>query len=72
MHRNLYFGRYQHYKGGIYKALNVARHSETGEELVIYQREDGPLRGMTWARPKNMFLGTVVVDGQVVPRFQYL
>ena len=30
-------GIYQHYKGQIYQVFNVARHSETEEQLVVYQ-----------------------------------
>ncbi|HEV8051973.1 MAG TPA: DUF1653 domain-containing protein, partial [Parachlamydiaceae bacterium] len=30
-------GLYEHYKGLLYKILAVARHSETLEELIVYQ-----------------------------------
>lgn len=48
---------YRHFKGDYYLVEDVARHSETDEELVIYRKlyEDGSL----WARPKDMFLAEV-------------
>jgi hypothetical protein len=61
-------GRYRHYKGNEYTVLGVALHSETHEELVVYRQEYGD-HGL-WLRPKQMFLETVEVDGQAVPRFQ--
>jgi cupin 2 domain-containing protein len=63
-------GCYCHYKGNEYTVLGVARHSETLEEVVVYQQEYGD-HGL-WVRPKKMFLETVMVDGQEVPRFQQL
>ena len=50
-------GVYRHFKGGQYRVLTVAKHSETLEELVIYQScgEDGAV----WARPKAMFLDSL-------------
>lgn len=30
-------GVYRHYKGNLYQVLCVARHSETLEEMVVYQ-----------------------------------
>jgi hypothetical protein len=63
-------GRYRHYKGNEYIVLGVARHSETEEELIVYRQDYGE-RGL-WVRPKEMFLETVEVDGQQVPRFQYI
>ncbi len=60
-------GIYQHYKGTKAKVIGEAIHSETGEPLVIYiHLEDG----VTWARPKEMFLGNVMIDGKEVERFQ--
>lgn len=63
-------GRYRHYKGKEYTVLGVARHSETQEELVVYQQEYGD-RSL-WVRPKAMFLESVESEGQAVPRFRYL
>src|SRR3954470_10575341 len=62
-------GRYRHFKGNEY-TVGTARHSETLEELVVYRQEYGE-HGL-WVRPKQMFLETVKVDGQNVPRFQHL
>lgn len=63
-------GVYQHYKGPLYRVDTIAKHSETEEELVIYQALYGE-RGM-WARPLAMFLETVEVDNETRPRFAYL
>ncbi|MCE5285993.1 MAG: DUF1653 domain-containing protein [Pelosinus sp.] len=63
-------GKYQHYKGNLYQVIGVARHSETNEELVVYQALYGE-RGL-WVRPKPMFLETVSIAGRAVPRFKYL
>ncbi len=60
-------GLYRHYKGGEYQVLELAIHSETEEELVIYRPLYG--EGRLWARPLAMFIETVEVDGQTVPRF---
>lgn len=60
-------GLYRHYKGPEYRVFGVARHSETEEELVVYQALYGEY-GL-WVRPLRMFTGTVEVDGESVPRF---
>ena len=63
-------GRYRHYKGGEYEVLDLVRHSETEEQLVLYR----PLYGdrALWVRPLGMFFERVEVDGQSVPRFAFL
>lgn len=60
-------GRYRHYKGGEYEVIDIARHSETEELLVVYR----PLYGdrALWVRPLDMFVETVTTDGNTVPRF---
>ena len=63
-------GRYRHYKGGEYRVLGIARHSETLEPVVVYQALYGE-QGL-WIRPAAMFLEAVEVRGVNVPRFAYL
>lgn len=63
-------GRYRHYKGNEYIVIGVARHSESLEELVVYRQDYGD-HGL-WVRPLPMFLETVEVDGEKVPRFEFV
>ncbi|SDU18438.1 Protein of unknown function [Pseudomonas pohangensis] len=60
-------GIYRHYKGQQYRVLGTARHSETEEQLVVYQALYGE-RGL-WVRPLSMFTETVNVDGEQISRF---
>ena len=60
-------GLYRHYKGNDYRVLGLARHTETEEWLVVYQALYGE-RGL-WVRPAAMFVETVEIGGQRVPRF---
>jgi len=65
-------GRYRHYKGNTYKVIGVGRHSETGEQLVIYQAEHMSMKfgkNAIWARPLRTFFETVEYNGRKVPRF---
>ncbi|MCQ2514696.1 MAG: DUF1653 domain-containing protein [Ruminococcus sp.] len=60
-------GRYRHYSGKLYEVIGFAKHSETGEKLVIYTPlYDG---GEVWARPYKMFIEVIDVDGEKVQRF---
>ena len=63
-------GRYRHYKGGEYEVVGVARHSETLAPMVVYR----PLYGEAglWVRPYQMFMQSVLIDGEPVARFQRL
>lgn len=65
-------GRYKHYKGKEYQVLGVAKHSETLEELVIYEALYENPEGKMWVRPKKMFEEAVEVDGKTVQRFEYI
>ena len=56
-------GFYHHFKSPldeVYKVLSIATHTETNEELVIYQRQFGDYK--IFARPKEMFLSEVDRD----------
>ncbi len=61
-------GRYRHYKGNEYRLLDIARHSETLEPLVVYQ----PLYAGTslWVRPAGMWNEMVEHQGRTVLRFE--
>jgi len=63
-------GLYRHFKGNLYSVINVARHSETGEDMVVYQALYGE-RGI-WVRPLAMFDETIERDGKLVKRFAYV
>lgn len=60
-------GRYRHFKGGVYDVIGFAKHSETGEKLVIYKSAENP--DDVWARPYDMFAEIIDRDGQKIKRF---
>lgn len=65
-------GKYKHYKGNYYKVLGVAKHSETLEEMVVYEALYENAEGKLWVRPLKMFIEEVEVNGRKVPRFEYI
>ena len=68
--RSIRPGRYRHFKGGEYRVLFTARHSETGEDMVVYQALYGEMG--FWVRPAEMWLGRVGRADYAGPRFTYI
>lgn len=59
----------------MYRVIGIAKHSETLEELVVYQAlYDSPDFGKDAlrVRPKSMFLETIELEGKQIPRFEYI
>jgi|TARA_B110000238_G_C16086774_1_gene421976 hypothetical protein len=63
-------GIYKHYKGNLYEVFDVAKHSETEEEYVVYRTLYGDYS--LWVRPLAMFFETVELYGQQIARFEYV
>lgn len=66
-------GVYRHYKGNQYEVYGVARHTETGDDLVVYkplyEHEGQP---DIWVRPSAMFIEDVNFNGMKRARFEKL
>jgi len=63
-------GIYRHFKGNLYEVQDIARHSETQDEYVVYRALYGE-RGL-WIRPLAMFEEIIERDGRTFPRFEFL
>lgn len=62
---NMRYGMYKHYKGGLYRVIVTALHTETEEEMVVYESSE---TGKVFVRPLDMF--NEMVNNK--PRFEYL
>lgn len=60
---------YRHFKGNIYQIRELAKESETEEDMVIYQGMYPPFQ--VWVRPLSMFLDRVDKDKYPDCRQQY-
>lgn len=60
---------YRHFKGNIYQVRELAKHFETGEDMVVYQGMYSPFQ--VWVRPLSMFLDRVDHEKYPECRQQY-
>lgn len=64
--------RYKHYKGNEYVVLALAYHSETCEELVVYEAQYNSEDfgdNAVWVRPLEMFEEQIKISGIMTDRF---
>ena len=65
-------GIYKHFKGHMVKVIGIVKHSETLEDMVLYDHMGtNPLSDL-WVRPIDMFMETVEHEGKSVPRFEFV
>lgn len=69
----LKIGKHQHSKtGNFYKVIGLAKHSETLEDLVVYEcLYDNP-KSKLWVRPLKMFTEEIELNGKKLPRFKFV
>lgn len=67
-------GIYKHFKNGtLHKVHFIAKHSETLEDMVIYEELYDNKLSKFWARPLSMWEQIVIdKDGNEVPRFKFV
>lgn len=62
---------YKHTKStNLYKIIAIGKHSETLEDLVVYQALYDNKVSKIWIRPVYMFLEMIELNGQKFSRFQ--
>jgi hypothetical protein len=66
--KNIIGKKYRHFKGNEYIVLNLAKNSETLEEMIVYQALYGDKS--VWVRPLEMFFDQKEVSGTIVNRFE--
>lgn len=64
----IYTGKYKHFKGNLYEVIGIARHSETMEDMVIYEPLYESISTL-WVRPADMWEEVVEYNGERVKRF---
>lgn len=63
-------GIYKHYKQKYYEVFEIARHSETLEEMVFYRMLHDDFS--YWVRPLTMFIEEIEIEGKTLPRFEFV
>ncbi len=63
-------GIYRHYKGGVYRVLMTAKHSETLEDMVVYVNTEDSSK--CWVRPACMWNEEVKTTDGILKRFTFI
>jgi len=53
---------YRHWKGDLYRCLEIATHTETKETFVVYRSER---TGITWCRPLDLWNKPARIPGDL-------
>jgi hypothetical protein len=64
--------KYRHYKWTSCEVIWLAKHTETGEDMVIYNHLDEQWNTSLRARPLSVWQEKAIVDGKEVERFTYI
>ncbi|MFA6404893.1 MAG: DUF1653 domain-containing protein [Candidatus Paceibacterota bacterium] len=66
-------GIYKHSKtGNLYRAHFIVKHSETLEDMVVYEALYDNDKSKYWVRQLSSFIEIVEVKGRKVPRFEFI
>ncbi|MCR4334855.1 MAG: DUF1653 domain-containing protein [Patescibacteria group bacterium] len=66
-------GVYKHSKTkNLYRTHFIAKHSETLEDLVVYEALYENKKSKFWVRPVSMFTEKVEINGKKVSRFVFV
>ena len=66
-------GIWKHSKSGdLVKVLHLAKHSETLEDMVVYDHMGTNELSDIWVRPASMWEEEVEIEGKKAPRFIFL
>jgi len=61
-------GIYRHFKGNLYELIDIAKHSETLEPMIVYRALYGD--NDLWVRPLSMWNEIITHNGEKTRRFE--
>jgi hypothetical protein len=65
-------GIYEHYKGGHYRLITVAKREGTLEDMAVYEPLYSNPVAKTFVRPLSEFMEVITRDGYHGHRFRYI
>ena len=61
---------YRHYKGKLYKVIAIGKHTESLDDLVVYESLYD--NHQIWCRPISMWEEEIEVNGKRIRRFELI